>query len=88
MLSGETMPDPLSLEKLANVLNLSLTELLVKAGVVSDRRRLGPVQAQPPLPASISVEQAARDLGIRNPDRIKIFKAMVETLRAQEGEGV
>lgn len=86
MLSGETMPDPLSLEKLAGVLHLPLTELLVRSGVVTDRQRLGP--AQPPLrPASLTVEKAAEELGIRTPDRIRIFKAMVETLRAQEEEG-
>lgn len=86
MLSGLTMPDPQFLERLAVVLGLSLTDLLVRAGVVSDRRRMGSTEtALPPrLPTSLTIEQTAQGLGIHSPDGIRMFKAMVETLRAQE----
>jgi transcriptional regulator with XRE-family HTH domain len=86
MLSGQTMPDPLFLEKLAGALRLPLTELLVRAGVVSSRRGMGGSDTTPPPPASLTLEQHAHALGIRSPDRVKVFKAMVETLRAQEEE--
>lgn len=85
MLSGQTMPDPLFLERLASVLNISLTDLLVRSGVVSDRRKVVAAAAKlPTLPTSLTVEQAAQGLGIHSPDGIRMFKAMVETLRSQE----
>lgn len=85
MLAGQTMPGPALLEKLAEVLGLPLAEVLVRSGMVSSARN---VEAAPrrPAPPSLDIEDAAHGLGIRSPKSLKIFKAMVETLRAQEEE--
>jgi transcriptional regulator with XRE-family HTH domain len=84
MLSGQTMPGPLLLEKLAEVLDLPLTELLVRAGVVSGRRQVAADPSRSSAP-SLTIEDAARRLGIRSSKGVKMFKAMVETLRDEEG---
>ncbi len=90
MLAGQTMPGPLLLEKLAVVLGLPLTEVLVRSGMVTDGQSVG--QDPPPPPPvpkvpSLSVEEAARKLGITSPKSVKIFKAMVETLKGED-EGI
>ncbi|UJV41588.1 helix-turn-helix domain-containing protein [Streptomyces sp. AMCC400023] len=83
MLAGQTMPGPVLLEKLAEVLGLPLTELLVQSGMVSNRTSMAR-EVRPEAPPSLSVEDAARRLGIRSVKGVNIFKAMVETLRAEE----
>lgn len=89
MLAGQTLPDPGQLEKLANVLRVPLIELLVRSGVVSEEAvqgslahvtRVRPIETSGP----ISPEEAARMLGIRNPDRVRLFTAMASTLIDQE----
>ncbi|MGQ4514256.1 helix-turn-helix domain-containing protein [Streptomyces sp. DW26H14] len=86
MLSGQVVPDPENLERLARVLHLELTELLVRSGIVSDRSSLTPRHDQV-TGGSVSVltpAVAAERLGIKNPDRVLVFIAMVETLLEQE----
>lgn len=83
MLAGQTMPGPVLLEQLAEVLGLPLTELLVQSGMVSNRTNMARTSKAAPSP-SLSAEDAARRLGIRSAKSVKIFKAMVETLRAEE----
>lgn len=84
MLAGQTVPEPAALEKLAGVLGLSLTELLVRTGVVSGKRRVAATD-RPEPPKPVTVEEAARQWGIKDPGRIKLFKAMVAALRDEEG---
>lgn len=89
MLAGQTLPDPSQFEKLADALNVPLIDLLVRGGVVSEEAvqgtlahhtRIKPVETSEP----ISPEEAARMLGIRNPDRVRMFAAMATTLLEQE----
>ncbi|MCZ9352955.1 helix-turn-helix transcriptional regulator [Streptomyces mutabilis] len=89
MLSGQTLPEPVHLERLAEVLGVHLMDLLAHSGVISDRaRRTAPVSA--PTPAAVprelrlTPEEAARALGIRSPDRVQMFTAMARTLANQE----
>lgn len=89
MLAGQTMPSPPQLEKLAGALQVPLIDLLVLGGVVSERAKqdvaVAPAAAPAPgRPTSLSIEEAARALGIRSPDRIRMFKAMASTLVEQE----
>lgn len=85
MLAGQTMPGPLLLEKLAVVLGLPLTEVLVRSGMVTDGRNVSQDPAPPaPHVPPLSVEDAARRLGITSPKSVKIFKAMVETLKSED----
>jgi transcriptional regulator with XRE-family HTH domain len=87
MLAGQTIPSPPQLEKLADVLGVPLIDLLVLSGVVSEQAK-GNVEASsgPRLapPSPLTVEEAALALGIRNPDRVRMFKAMASTLIEQE----
>jgi transcriptional regulator with XRE-family HTH domain len=83
MLAGQTMPGPVLLEKLAEALGLPMTDLLIQSGIVSNARNMGEPSKSEPIP-SLAVEDAARRLGIKSPKSVKIFKAMVETLRAED----
>lgn len=87
MLAGQTIPSPPQLEKLADVLGVPLIDLLVLSGVVSERAK-GNVGAgaapQPATPKPLTIEEAATALGIRSPDRVRMFKAMASTLIEQE----
>jgi transcriptional regulator with XRE-family HTH domain len=89
MLAGQTLPEPVHLERLAEVLRVPLMDLLVQSGVVSERAR--GAGASPPVPLApaepeLTPEAAARALGIRSPDRIQMFTAMAKTLASQEAE--
>jgi transcriptional regulator with XRE-family HTH domain len=89
MLSGQTLPEPVHLERLADVLGVPLMDLLVQSGVVSERAR--DTGSSPPVSLAsaepeLTPEAAARALGIRSPDRIQMFTAMAKTLASQEAE--
>lgn len=86
MLAGQTLPEPQHLERLAEVLGVSLMELLVRSGVVSEKagRTQPPTAVQPPAEKALTPESAARAFGIRSPDRIQMFTAMVKMLVDQE----
>ncbi|MFJ8082000.1 helix-turn-helix domain-containing protein [Streptomyces sp. NPDC096205] len=91
MLAGQTLPDPVHLERLAEVLQLPLMEMLIRSGVVSARagQAAKPSTQHPPPNTPLTPETAARLLGIRSPDRVQMFAAMARTLvdqeRAEEG---
>lgn len=85
MLSGQTLPEPGTLERLAGVLSVDLTELLVRSGLVSDRSSVTK-SAPPGPPQKITPLEAARLLGIRSPDKIQMFEAVVRTLLEQESD--
>lgn len=87
MLAGLTLPEPVHLERLADVLGVSLMELLVRSGIVSERAGRA-AHAPPPSPPDppLTPEAAARALGIRSPDRVQMFTAMAKTLADQEEE--
>ncbi|MDX2839485.1 helix-turn-helix transcriptional regulator [Streptomyces ipomoeae] len=85
MLAGQTLPEPVHLERLAEALGVSLMDLLVRSGVVSEkagRTAHTPPPAAPERP--LTPEAAARALGIRSPDRVQMFTAMAKTLADQE----
>lgn len=87
MLAGQTLPEPQHLERLAEVLGVSLMELLVRSGVVSEkagRTAHRPTVVGPPADKGLTPEAAARAFGIRSPDRIQMFTAMVKMLADQE----
>lgn len=85
MLAGQTLPEPMHLERLAEVLGVSLMDLLMRSGVVSEKAGRA---VQPPTLApsgkTLTPEAAARALGIRSPDRVQMFTAMAKTLADQE----
>lgn len=84
MLAGQTLPDPVHLERLAEVLGIPLMELLVRSGIVSKKtsRAVEPAPRTPDTP--LTPEAAAPLLGIRSPDRVQMFTAMTRALAAQE----
>lgn len=85
MLAGQTLPDPLHLEKLADVVGVPLMDLLERSGIVSRAEVAAGAPPPPPTPDTpLTPETAARLLGIRSPDRIQMFTAMTKTLTDQE----
>lgn len=88
MLAGQTLPEPALLERLAEVLGLSLLDLLTHSGVISERARHATTPrlaaAETPKEPKLTPEEAARALGIRSPDRVQMFAAMAKTLASQE----
>ena len=85
MLAGQTLPDPVHLERLATALRISLMDLLIRSGVVSAQAG-GTVTpaAAPTSDPPLTHEEAARALGIRSPDRVQMFTAMAKSLADQE----
>ena len=88
MLAGQTLPEPVHLERLAEVVGVPLLDLLERSGVISERaRRASPPPLTPlasPKESKLTPEEAARLLGIRSPDRVQMFTAMAKTLANQE----
>ncbi|MFJ5150869.1 helix-turn-helix domain-containing protein [Streptomyces sp. NPDC088353] len=84
MLSGQTLPDPVHLERLAEVLSIPLMELLVRSGIVSRGAVSTSGAPSPERDTPLTAETAARLLGIRSPDRVQMFTAMTKTLADQE----
>jgi hypothetical protein len=81
MLNGRTIPDAYSLERLGEAIDVPVTQLLEIAGVVSPGKLTG---AQPPVPAPLTVEQAAARLGITKPLNVKLLEAITATLLADQ----
>lgn len=85
MLAGQTLPEPVHLERLAEALGVSLMDLLVRSGVVSEKAgRTTPTPAPVTPDTPLTPEAAARALGIRSPDRVQMFAAMAKTLADQD----
>jgi len=84
MLAGQTLPEPVHLERLAEVLGVSLMSLLVRSGVVSEKAGEGTPRTPPTPDTPLTPETAARLLGIRSPDRVQMFTAVAKTLADQE----
>ncbi|MFJ3083879.1 helix-turn-helix domain-containing protein [Streptomyces halstedii] len=86
MLAGQTMPDPAVLERLAEVLRLPLPELLVRSGLISRRHRasIEKVVSEMPPRVPLTPAEAARHLGIMNPDNISFFEQTVRMLLDRE----
>ncbi|MEU1674064.1 helix-turn-helix domain-containing protein [Streptomyces roseifaciens] len=71
-----------TLHALSEALGVSLGELMKRAGVLTDEDLAA--AARPMNPASITPEEAARELGITSEPGIETFTRMVTGLRATE----
>jgi len=89
LLRGEGATDTGSLARIAETLDVPLTEVLVRAGVLSAddiatyARRHGHRDVSQPL----TPEQAADELGFTDPTRRALYLATVETLRKPDDGG-
>lgn len=83
MLRADGVPALDTLHALADALDgVPLGELMVRAGVLTPEDLTD--AARPIHPASITPEQAARELGITSNQGVQTFKRMVSGLRATE----
>jgi transcriptional regulator with XRE-family HTH domain len=82
MLAGQTLPDPMVLERLAKVLHMPLQDLLYASGVITGMPASPPREARRDV--ALTPEEAARLLGITSSDRVQMFAAMARTLIEQE----
>ncbi|MEW1672808.1 helix-turn-helix transcriptional regulator [Streptomyces noursei] len=82
LLRGESVTDTRVLGLLAEALGVRLSEVLVRAGVISDDE-LAAVQTPTAGQRRITPEQAADELGIQDPQSRALFLSMTETLRKQ-----
>ncbi|MFE7638333.1 helix-turn-helix domain-containing protein [Kitasatospora sp. NPDC057518] len=85
LLNGRGTPDASLLAKIAPALRVTLTELLVRAGVVAQDEIAKAVDPQP-TDNAISPQQAAHQLGIESPTAVALFVSMVETMQKQEAQ--
>ncbi|MEV5509022.1 helix-turn-helix domain-containing protein [Streptomyces orinoci] len=83
LLRGDGLPDLRTLNALSEALQVPLSEILVRAGVLSPED-LARTATRPIHPESITPTQAARELGITSPEGVKAFERMVNGLRATE----
>ncbi|MGW4040914.1 helix-turn-helix domain-containing protein [Streptomyces sp. NPDC004778] len=87
MLAGQSMPDPLVLERLADALHVPLPELLVRSGVISERSHTSVAATLPDiddLPV-LRPEEAARRMGLKDPQNIEFLATTVRMLLEREG---
>lgn len=86
MLSGQTMPDPAVLERLAEVLRLPLPELLVRSGLISGKSRTAIEEVFTPRndPQPLTPIEAAQRLGIQDPENVTFFERTVQMLLERE----
>lgn len=80
MLAGDGATDTRTLTLVAQTLNVPLTHVLIKAGIL-DENELKAVQAPITQPVRITPEQAADALGIEEPQARQLFVSMTETLQ-------
>ncbi|MFI9203300.1 helix-turn-helix domain-containing protein [Streptomyces sp. NPDC053048] len=83
LLRADGVPALDTLSALSEALGVGLGDLLVRAGILT-ADDLADAAARPIHPASITPEQAARELGITSEPGIATFKRMVGGLRATE----
>lgn len=82
MLLGQSIPDPKFFEVIAKAIQLPVRDLLVEAGIISERALTETNQSQ--VTSRITLEQAADGLGITDPVARELFFASVERLRRQQ----
>ncbi|MGE9695950.1 helix-turn-helix domain-containing protein [Streptomyces sp. CH6] len=80
LLRGQAAPETRVLQLIAEALRVPLAEVLIAAGVIT-HDQLAAVQTRPPRPAPLTPEEAADELGIRDPQSRALFVSMTETLR-------
>ncbi|MFF4738806.1 helix-turn-helix domain-containing protein [Streptomyces sp. NPDC001262] len=82
VLSGTSLPHPTQLEGLAKALGVPVSELLVKAGVVSEEG-LG---VQPTPRPALTLDDIAESLGIHSEANIELLRGLVRTLQQVESD--
>jgi hypothetical protein len=80
--AGRSITDISILTQLAQALQHPLGDILVRAGVI-DSSELRAVQDPQPGPRRITPEEAAAALGITDPQALRLFVSMAETLQRQ-----
>jgi transcriptional regulator with XRE-family HTH domain len=80
MLGGYGATDTRVLAQLAAALNVTLGEVLVRAGIATDED-LGRIAQPDPGPRRITPEEAADELGISDEQARRLFVSMVKTLQ-------
>lgn len=81
MLNGQTLPDPYSLQALADAISLPVGLLLEEAGIVSPGLLTG---TPPPASGPVTVAEVAASLGITKPLNVKLLEAITATLLADQ----
>lgn len=81
MLGGKTLPDPYSLQALADAIDAPVALLLEASGVIGPGVLTGDHCAKPTL---LMVKQAAARLGITKPLHVKLLEAITATLLADQ----
>jgi transcriptional regulator with XRE-family HTH domain len=85
-LDGDTLPEPTKFEAIANRLGVPVVEMLVETGIISIE-----AAGLKPKP-KLTPQDAARALGVTDPDDIRMVVAMAERLRdltaAQAEQGI
>lgn len=82
MLLGRAIPDPTFFEAIATAIKVPVRDLLVEAGIISERALTETGQSQVTSP--ITEEQAADAFGIVDPVARELFFASIERLRRQQ----
>lgn len=85
MLAGQSIPDPRYLEPLAGAVRADLRQVLIEAGVISERA-LAAAAARGADQGSLTASEAANRLGITIPRNVELFVTMVESMQSQESD--
>ncbi|MHA4819360.1 helix-turn-helix domain-containing protein [Streptomyces aculeolatus] len=83
MLSGQGATDTRVLALLAEALHLPLSDILVRAGILT-ADELGAVQHPSPGTRRITPDEAADELGITDEQSRDLFRSMTETLQRKQ----
>ncbi|WP_371518012.1 helix-turn-helix domain-containing protein [Kitasatospora sp. NBC_01300] len=83
LLAGRGTPDAPLLAKIAPVLGVELSTLLIKAGVVT-ADEVSRAATPQPEGRPITPQEAAAQLGIESETAVALFVSMVETMQDQE----
>ncbi|MFC8494746.1 helix-turn-helix domain-containing protein [Streptomyces sp. NPDC057235] len=78
MLAGQTIPDPMFFESLAQALHVNVGRMLVEAGVISEESLRG-IPEKDPKP-SLDPREVALQIGITSPEMIEAFATMTKAL--------
>ncbi|WP_327162829.1 helix-turn-helix transcriptional regulator [Streptomyces zaomyceticus] len=82
MLAGQTIPDPMFFESLAQALHVHVGRMLVAAGVISEDSLQGMPDDGPA--SYVDTREMARQMGIKSPEIIEAFAAMADALVERE----